>query len=288
MATLITLRRRIRAAQNVSKTTKAMQMIAASKLKKAQDAALSSRPYVKELTKIAQIITLKTEDSKKHPYMQLSTNTDKTLLIAISPDKGLCGGLITNLLREFFSYSQEYRSSPLIVVGKKLETQVYKLENELLATFRFGTTLPTFDMIFPIIRIIDEYYLSGQVRSVHVLYTDFNNFFIQTPRIAQLLPISLPESSDQILSQSNSILFEPSISEILPTLLKHYLEMSLFQFFLESYLSEQAARMLAMQNATNNARDIIEALRLEYNKTRQAKITSELLDIIGGRSKKNE
>lgn len=288
MATLITLRRRIRAAQNVSKTTKAMQMIAASKLKKAQDAALSSRPYVKELTKIAQIVTLKTEDSKKHPYMQLSTHTDKTLLIAISPDKGLCGGLITNLLREFFSYSQEFRLSPLIVVGKKLETQVYKLENELLATFRFGTTLPTFDMIFPIIKIIDEYYLSGQVRSVHVLYTDFNNFFVQTPRIAQLLPISLPESSDQILSQSNSILFEPSISEILPTLLKHYLEMSLFQFFLESYLSEQAARMLAMQNATNNAKDIIEALRLEYNKTRQAKITSELLDIIGGRSQKNE
>ncbi len=288
MATLITLRRRIRAAQNVSKTTKAMQMIAASKLKKAQDAALSSRPYVKELTKIAQIVTLKTEDSKKHPYMQLSTHTDKTLLIAISPDKGLCGGLITNLLREFFSYSQEFRLSPLIVVGKKLETQVYKLENELLATFRFGTTLPTFDMIFPIIKIIDEYYLSGQVRSVHVLYTDFNNFFVQTARIAQLLPISLPESSDQILSQSNSILFEPSISEILPTLLKHYLEMSLFQFFLESYLSEQAARMLAMQNATNNAKDIIEALRLEYNKTRQAKITSELLDIIGGRSQKNE
>ncbi len=287
MATLITLRRRIKAAQNVSKTTKAMQMIAASKLKKAQDAALSSRPYVQELTKIAQIITLKTEDAKKHPYMQLSTTIDKTLLIAISPDKGLCGGLITNLLREFFSYSQEFSTSPLIVVGKKLETQVYKLKNEILASFRFGTTLPTFDMIFPLIKIIDEYYLSGRVRSVHVLYTDFNNFFIQTPRIAQLLPIALPETSDEIYTSSNSLIFEPSLSEIVPPLLKHYLEMSLFQFFLESYLSEQAAHMLAMQNATNNAKDIIEALRLEYNKTRQAKITSELLDIIGGRSKTN-
>ncbi|MBI5044755.1 MAG: ATP synthase F1 subunit gamma [Candidatus Levybacteria bacterium] len=286
MATLISLRRRIKAAQNVSKTTRAMQMIAASKLKRAQDAALAGRPYVQKLTELAQDITLRTEDAKKHPFMRLSIDNDKTLLIAIAPDKGLCGGLVTNLLREFFIYSRDEKNAQMIVVGKKLENQVVKLQNEVLAAFHFGTTLPTFDVVFPIIKLINEYYLSGKVQSVKVLYTDFVSFFNQSPKVVQLLPISLPESSDQEkknVAQAD-MLYEPSLEEMVPELLKHYLEMSLFQYFLETYLSEQAARMIAMQNATNNAKDIISGLKLEYNKTRQAKITGELLDIIGGRT----
>ena len=281
MATLLTLRRRIRAAQNISKTTRAMQMIAASKLKGAQDAALSSRPYVEKLTSIAQEVTLKTTADKKHPYMTLNAENNKTLLIVLSPDKGSCGALVTNLLREFFSYVDHEKDSSLIVVGKKAENKVIKLENEVLATFHFGTTRPTFDMVFPIIKLIDEYYLSGKVANVKVLYTDFKSFFSQTPIIAQLLPVKLPDAEETVLS--TDMIYEPSLEEMVPSLLKHYLEMSLFQLLLESFLSEQAARMLAMQNATNNAKDIIEALKLEYNKTRQAKITSELLDITGGR-----
>ena len=284
MATLISLRRRIKAAQNVSKTTRAMQMIAASKLKKAQDAALAGRPYVQKLTELAQEVTLRSTDSQKHPYMQLSIDAEKTLLIAIAPDKGLCGGLITNLLREFYSYTKSNSDSEMIVVGKKLESQVVKLSNEVVATFHFGTTLPTFDIVFPLITLINDYYLSGKVNSVKVLYTDFVSFFTQSPKVIQLLPISLPEATEETTS-SDFMLYEPSLTEMVPALLNHYLEMSLFQYFLESYLSEQAARMMAMQNATNNAKDIIDGLKLEYNKTRQAKITGELLDIIGGRTR---
>lgn len=283
MATLISLRRRIRAAQNVSKTTRAMQMIAASKLKKAQDAALSGRPYVQKLTELTQVATLKTEEARKHPYMKYSTDTNKTLLIAIAPDKGLCGGLVSNLLREFFSYTRSDEDASMIVIGKKLENQVVKLQNEILATFHFGTTLPSFDVVFPIISLINEYYLTGKVQTVKVLYTDFDNFFTQTPKVVQLLPIALPEKTEEI-STSEYMLYEPRLEDMVPALLNHYLEMSLYQYFLETYLSEQAARMMAMQNATNNAKDIIAALKLEYNKTRQAKITGELLDIIGGRS----
>lgn len=286
MATLLSLRRRIRAAQNISKTTRAMQMIAASKLKGAQDAALSSRPYVQKLTSITQEVTLKTADEKKHPYMVLNAENKKTLLIVLSPDKGSCGALVTNLLREFFSYAQSDKESSFIVVGKKAENKVIKLENEVLATFHFGTTRPTFDMVFPIIKLIDEYYLSGKVSSVKVLYTDFKSFFAQTPTIAQLLPIKLPDAEEEV--DTTDMLYEPSLESMVPSLLKHYLEMSLFQLLLESFLSEQAARMLAMQNATNNAKDIIEGLKLEYNKTRQAKITSELLDITGGRIQAEE
>jgi len=281
MATLLSLKRRIRAAQNISKTTKAMQMIAASKLKGAQDAAFSSRPYVEKLTSIAQEVTLKTADSKKHPYMKLQTEGNKTLLIVLSPDKGSCGALVTNLLKEFLSYTKQESDSPLIVVGKKAENKVIKLENEVLATFQFGTTRPTFDMVFPIIKLIDEYYLTGKVHSVKVLYTDFKSFFSQTPTVTQILPISLPASDE--IKDISEMLYEPSLESMITPLLKHYLEMSLYQLFLESFLSEQAARMMAMQNATNNAKDIIVDLKLEYNKTRQAKITSELLDITGGR-----
>jgi len=284
MATLISLRRRIKAAQNVSKTTRAMQMIAASKLKRAQDAALAGRPYVEKLGELAKEVTLRTEDANKHPYMKLSIDSNKTLLIAIAPDKGLCGGLITNLLREFFTYNKDEKNNPMIVVGKKLENQVIKLPNEVIATFHFGTTLPKFDVVYPLITLINDYYLTGKVSSVKVLYTDFVSFFNQTPKVVQLLPIALPAENDEDKnSQNTEMLYEPKLSEMAPELLKHYVEMTLFQYFLETYLSEQAARMLAMQNATNNAKDIIDALKLEYNKTRQAKITGELLDIIGGR-----
>lgn len=283
MATLISLKRRIKSAQNVSKTTRAMQMISASRLKKAQEAALAGRPYVEKLTELAQSVTEKTEDAKKHPYMKSTISNNKTLLIAISPDKGLCGGLLTNLLREFFSYAKQNEDTSMIVVGKKLENQVVKLPNEVIASFHFGTTLPVFETVYPMIKLIDEYYLSGKVQSVKVLYTDFNSFMSQTPKVRQILPITLPEIEVSSSEGNDIMIYEPGLSELVPPLLKHYLEMNLYQFLLESYLSEQAARMIAMQNATSNARDMIDALKLEYNKTRQAKITSELLDIIGGR-----
>lgn len=289
MATLLTLRRRIKAAQNISKTTRAFQMIAASRLKKAQDAALASRPYVEKLTVLAKDLSSKVEDKSSHAYITPPGEITKTLVIVLSPDKGLCGGLVTNLLREFLSFAKGDHDASYIVIGKKIENQVVKLRNEVIASFIFGTTLPPFDTVFPIVKLINEQYLTGKVSQVKVIYTDFNSMFSQSPKIANLLPISLAkvENIDEKSTNDAFQLYEPKASDILPYLLSHYLEMSLYQFMLESYLSEQAARMMAMQNATNNAKDIIESLRLEYNKTRQAKITSELLDISGGRNKGN-
>jgi len=282
MATLLSLKRRIKAAQNVSKTTKAMQMIATSKLKRAQEAALSSRPYVTKLTELTQAITLQTADAHKHPYMILNTDAKGTLLIALAPDKGLCGGLITNLIKEFFTSVKASENTSLIIMGKKLENQAVRVNKDIIASFNFGTKLPPFSSVFPIIKLINDYYLTGKVQSVKVLYTDFDNLFTQRPKVLTILPISLPEAG--VAKSDELTLYEPSLPELVPSLLTHYLEMSLYQLLLESFLSEQAARMVAMQNATNNAKDIIEELRLEYNKTRQSKITSELLDIVGGRS----
>lgn len=193
MANILALKRRIQAAQNVSKTTKAMQMIAASKLKKAQQATLSSRPYLAKLTELAQDLSTKVSDKQVHPYMQPKAVSGKTLLIALAPDKGLCGGLLTNLIKEFLTYTDNNTDTSYVVIGKKLEPQIVHLQNEVLAAFHFGTSLPTFDMVYPIKKIIDDYYLSGKVDSVKILSTEFTSIFTQTPKISQLLPLVLPE-----------------------------------------------------------------------------------------------
>ena len=150
------------------------------------------------------------------------------------------------------------------------------MQKELVASFKFGTTLPSFDMVLPIVRIIDEYFLSGKVGSVKMISTNFLSVFSQKPKITNILPIEFPE-----LKSSSFVLFEPDPEKLLPPLLRHLLEMTVYQRLLESHASEQGARMVAMQNATDNAMEIVQDLRLEYNKGRQEKITNEILDIGG-------
>src|SRR3989344_5907108 len=142
MATLHILKRRIKAAQNVSKTTRAMQMIAASKLKRAQEAAFASKPYVDKLTSLTQGIRSQNNDEEKHPYLQFQKGAEKTLLILLAPDKGLCGGLITNLLREFLTFSDKEKEISYVVIGKKAQSSVVRLNTEIIASFPFGSTLP--------------------------------------------------------------------------------------------------------------------------------------------------
>lgn len=278
MASTLQLVRRIRTAQNVSKTTKAMQMIAASKLKKAQDAALSSRPYVTRLVKVTESLTKRFDKDKLPQFMVQSEKTGKTLYVVIAPDKGLCGGLVTNLIREVLRQTKD--TDLFITIGKKIENPVAQITKNILASFPFGNTLPRFDVVYPIIDLITDQFTSGKVDKVAILSTHFVNIFSQRPEKLDLLPILARE--DEVRNANDAFqLFEPDVESILPDLLKRYIEMAVYQEILESYLSEQSARMLSMQNATNNAKEIIEDLRLEYNKTRQAKITSELLDITG-------
>ncbi len=280
MASILILKRRIQAAQNVSKTTKAMQMIAASKMKRAQEATLATRPYVAKLMTMSGSIVSKIEATQKidHPYTRRETIAHKTLIIVLSPDKGLCGGLVTNLIREFLAHNATEKNAYYITVGKKIESQIAHRGSEIVASFTFGNTTPKLEMVYPIIRIIDEYYISKKVDSVKILTTHFTSIFSQTPKVTTILPLGVPELSPE-KTPDTPYTFEPTLHDLLSPLLKHYLEMTLYQHLLESFVSEQAARMIAMQNATDNANGIIDDLKLEYNKTRQAKITSEILDI---------
>lgn len=282
MASTLLLQRRIKTAQNISKTTRAMQMIAASKLKKAQEAALSSRPYVEKLLEVTGDLTKRVDTASLPAYMQPAKSREKTLFVVIGPDKGLCGGLVTNLTRELIRQSKT--SDTFVTVGKKTESPVAHLTKNVIASFPFGNALPTFDIVYPIAEIIDEQFLSGKVDEVVLLSTHFVNVFTQKPSITKLLPIAPREEKEttEVKRADAFQLFEPNLENILPALLKRYMEMAIYQEILESYLAEQSARMLSMQNATSNAKDIIEDLKLEYNKTRQTKITSELLDLTGG------
>jgi F-type H+-transporting ATPase subunit gamma len=278
MATLLILKRRMRTASNVSKTTKAFQMISASKLKKAQHAAEASKPYVEKLDRISKTLEQKIDKDNLHQYMVPQAEIKAKLLIVISPDKGLCGGLVTNLLREVLHYNNNEKTY-YITIGKKAERAVTSLNKELVASFPFGTSLPPFETVFPIAKLVNEYFLGKKVSEVTILSTKFTSVFSQLPGFATLLPVKLADKAEVDKSVT---LFEPNTQMLLPDLLQHYLEMVIYQSLLEAYASEQASRMIAMKNATDNAMDIISELRLEYNKTRQEKITNELLDIGGG------
>ena len=278
MATLLILRKRIKTTKNISKTTKAFQMIAASRLKKAQEAATSSMAYNVKLDSLAKSLTNKIDKDNLDEYMKTPLGINKKLLIVISPDKGLCGGLITNLIRELLHYENNEKVF-YITIGKKAENAVKSLNKEIIASFPFGTSLPEFETVYTLINLIDEYFLNHKVSEVKILSTRFINAFSQTPKFNNLLPVRLEQEVEKL---NTEVIFEPSISQLLPDLLQHYLEMTIYQSLLESYASEQAARMIAMKNATDNALDMVLGLQLEYNKSRQEKITNELLDIGGG------
>ena len=279
MANTIALRRRIKTAQNISKTTRAMQMIAASKLKRAQEAVVASRPYVTRLIAIAQNLAPQKNTSEDvHPYMVDTKISEKTLYIVIGPDKGLCGGLVTNLLREYIKHMNE-NTSLFITVGKKIESPISSTSKNVIASFSFGSILPTPDKVYPIVELVDEYFLSGKVSAVKILVPHFESVFSQKQIIVDLLPIRINLTENQHTNTTVVKLIEPNKAELLPALLKRYIEMVIFQQMLELFASFQAAQMMAMQNATNNAKDIVSALKLLYNKARQEKITSEILDI---------
>lgn len=268
MASLLILRRRIRVASNIAKTTRAMQMVAASKMRRAQESAVKGRPYSEKLAQAVANLVGRVEDYL-HSYITPPSSNDKVLMIIVSPDKGLCGALISNLLRELINFP-DFKKAKFITLGKKLAKAA---RQNLVADFSGEAGQPSFSQIPPIVSIIDEGLLNKDWEKVYVLYAKFISFFTQKASIEQVVPIE----TNEVVSAPNYV-FEPNVGAILNSLLPHYLESKLYQIVLEGYASEQAARMLAMQNATENAKEVIKLLTLEYNKVRQAKITNEILD----------
>lgn len=286
MASEKLIKRRIRSAKNIAQITKAMQMVAASKMKKAQALAISGRPYAQ---KIAEMVTTFVDriEKSKHPLLQINEK-GKTLIILITTNKGLCGGLNTNLFHAFkqwFSLEQ-LEKSIFVTLGKKGETYLVRTAKQLLADF--SKTVPFVQNIGALTTLITEGYVKGEYKDVYLIYNNFLSALNQNPTKKRILPIVEFETTGKDIVQVEKkhvaeFLIEPTIDAILDTLLFHYLENQVRDAVLEAEASEHSARMIAMKNATDNARDLIDLLTLEYNKARQEKITFEIADMVTAR-----
>ncbi len=282
MANTQDIRRRIKSIRNIGQLTKAMQMVAASKMRRAQQHALAGRPYSALLNRVLVSLQKRT-DPRQHPLLNIR-EVKKELILIISTDKGLAGALNTNLFREVASFDQA--KSVFVVTGKKARQFVARTKREMLADFELKDS-PSFVETKAISKFCTEKFLNREVDKVSVLYTHFINTVNQKPLVQTLLPISafdLPkgEKTDGAADGVDPMLgyvFEPSAETVLDAVLPYYIQMQVFQMILDARASEHSARMVAMKNATDNAAQFIKDLTLEYNKMRQASITTELLEI---------
>ena len=283
MANTQDIRRRIKSIRNTAQITKAMQMVAASKMRKAQQHALAGRPYSELMNRV--LVSLKSRtDPLLHPLLQIRSTTRELVLI-ISTDKGLAGALNTNLMREAAAY--DTKQTVYVTAGRKARQFVARTRRELLADFELKDS-PTILETKAISRFCLEKFLNGEVDKVTVLYTHFVNTIDQKPVAQTLLPIDRfafgPLSNgeapnDSAVDPMLEYIFEPSPQAVLDFMLPYYVQYQVFQMILDARASEHSARMVAMKNATDNANQFIKDLTLEYNKMRQASITTELLEI---------
>ncbi|MEP6699376.1 MAG: ATP synthase F1 subunit gamma [Verrucomicrobiota bacterium] len=283
MANTKDIRRRIKSIRNIGQMTKAMQMVAASKMRKAQSLALAGRPYAALMNRVLVSLQQRT-DPTLHPLLHVR-EVKKELVVVISTDKGLAGSLNTNLLREAANFDST--KTGYIVVGRKARQFLARSRREMLADFELKDA-PAFSETKEIAKFCIEKFLSGEVDKVSVLYTHFVNTISQKPTVRTLLPISqfeLPHgAADSANSKNGSdpmvgYVFEPNEEAVLDAVLPYYLHYQVFQMILDARASEHSARMVAMKSATDNAQQFIKDLTLEYNKMRQASITTELLEI---------
>lgn len=279
------IKRRISVAQNIAKITKAMEMVAASKMKRAQEQALAARPYAQALYDSIMTIS-RTAKLDDHPLLS-AHEEGIPMMIMVGTDKGLCGALNANLAKKLLAWRNEHRDGEVVAVGKKAVLAARNLGMTIHAQFTDFPEHTSFTDIIPIITLVLDGFTQRRFRSVDIVYTDFINTLSQKPTQATLLPLTKVLKPDVVTlatqeerDAQKQYVFEPSPQQILASLLPFYLENTLFHAFLEAKASEHSARMVAMKNASENAGELMEELKLIYNKTRQQGITSELLDII--------
>jgi F-type H+-transporting ATPase subunit gamma len=286
MASTRQLRQRIRSVQNVAKITNALQLVAASRMRRAQQRAIAARPYADRLRYVLSFLAAQRsggEDAGVHPLLQ-QRQGDRTLLIFMTPNRGLCGSLPGNLNRRAATYVlEEGGQFQIMAVGRKGRDFFARTATPIIAEFNEIGDNPQLLDILGISRIAVDEYTAGNVDRVVLLFPDFVNTVTQRPTIRQLLPIEPPAMTEENKAlREVEYIFEPSPEKVLAELLPRYVDMVIWDAVLETVASEQSARFVAMKNATDAAGDMIESLQLTLNKARQDQITKELLDIIGG------
>jgi F-type H+-transporting ATPase subunit gamma len=278
------IRRRIKSVRNTAQITRAMQMVAAAKMRKAQQAARAGRAYAALMNEMLGEVTRDTSDFT-HPLLERREGTRRGILL-VSTDKGLCGSLNSNLLREAAKFEKE--TTVYVTAGRKAAQFVARTRRKLAAEFTYKDT-PLFSEARVISKFVQDLFIQGEVDRVDILFTNFMSTLTQRPEVVPFLPVGAitgvaagmqaHAAKTPLVSGATEFLFEPSAEQVLGALLPHYLNFKVYQILLEAKASEQSARMVAMKNATDNAQQLIKDLTLEYNKLRQSNITRELLEI---------
>ncbi len=285
MTSLIGIRRRIRSTKNISQITKAMQMVSASKMRKAQDAALATRPFTDQLRGILSRVAGAGSSSAKHVLTEVRPEKS-VLIILVATGKGLCGGLNVNLHRGFMNFANNMSSAKISVVtiGKKARWVIPGKDTNLVARFdNLGETV-TFEETRAITTFAMDSYLDGTFDSVYFAYPKFISTLTNEITIEKLLPVTTTTVDDTDNEVKNiEYTIEPDPFALMEKLIPYQVEMSLYQAILEARATEHSARMVAMKSASDNARDLISSLTLDYNSARQSQVTSELLDVTTAR-----
>ncbi len=283
MASIKRIQGRIKSAKNIAQITKAMQMVAASRMRRAQDAAEKAKPYQEKIVEAVNLLSNHI-DSSMHTLLQNGNPDGRTLIVLISTNKGLAGGLNTTLFRKLMQWFPKLGSVDFITLGTKGEHFVVRSEGSLLADFSDNEFIMSAQAVTEL--FIDKF-LSGAHKEVYLVFNTFVNSMKQEPVRRRVLPISLATATEESVEKSEEFheefQIEPSPAEVLKSLLPHYVEIQVRSAILEATASEHSARMVAMKNATDNAKDLIEDFTLMYNRLRQERITYEIADMVTAR-----
>lgn len=277
------IRTKIKSVQNTQKITRAMEMVAASKMRKAQERMREARPYAERMRSVIAHVSAANSEYR-HPFLVNREEVKRVGFIIVSSDRGLCGGLNNNLFRQAVRELDRRRSEKVecdfCVIGNKGGVFFRRLGVNLLAGTAHVGDAPTVDALVGTVKVMLDAYREGRVDRVFFIYNKFVNSMTQTPMVEQLLP--RPPSDEQEVQHRWDYLYEPDARDVLDHLLNRYIESLVYQGVVENIASEQAARMVAMKAASDNAGGLIDDLQLQYNKARQASITQELSEIVGG------
>lgn len=281
MASLKIIRKRIASVKSTQKITKAMKMVSAAKLRRAQDAALSARPYAEKLTALLHNVAARVE-AATHPLLEVRPEERMVHLLLVTADRGLCGGYNSNLIRKADAFAQERGREHvrLTIVGRRgfdyFRKRAVTIADKHINLFGG----PSAELARSIGEQLAREYAEGTTDGVYVIYNRFRSALVQVPTLEQLLPITHSSAEDS--TATLDYLYEPDVASLLDRLLRQYITVLIHRAFLEAVASEHAARMTAMDSATNNASEMIDRLTLAMNRARQAAITKELMEIIGG------
>jgi len=283
MATLHDIKRRIGSVQSTQKITKAMKMVAASKLKRAQEAITTARPYALSMRDLVNNVALRA-DLVTHPLMSAATPNGKIGVVVVSSDRGLCGAFNSNIVNATIEHIQgtfPNKTVELTLVGKKGAELLQRRHDHLGEIY---TDIDTADSVHSIATDImsgmSKKYVDGELEAVYCLYNKFNSAISQEVTLEQLLPFEATEMSEG--ERDTDYLYEPSEEDLFEALLVRHLNIQMHRMICESTASEHGARMTAMESATTNAGDMIKSLTLQYNRARQSAITTELIEVISG------